>query len=228
MGARVGYKLNDGITLNYWIDNGAQQSEANNGFKDELFGFVATPRKNISWTVNYYLGQEHPDVIFFQSSPPPNLPTLQGVSFEPIPNPPTGKTHIFDSYVTWQKTPKLTFALEGDYVIERNLSTSAPIHVGDGAFYTRYQLTPKFALAGRTEYLSDRGGLYSGATQALKEVTLTTEWKLAAGFVARIEWRRDFSNQRFFYTNTLGLLSKQQSTAGVGVIWWFGKKTGPW
>jgi hypothetical protein len=228
MGARVAYKVNDGITLNYWIDNGAEQTEANNGFKDELFGFVATPRKNISWTANYYLGMEHPDVIFFQSSNPPGLPTLQGVSFEPISNPPTGKTHIFDSYVTWQATPKLSLALEGDYVIERNLTTSAPVHVDGEAFYTRYQLTPKFALAGRTEYISDRGGLYSGTTQALKEVTLTTEWKLVTGFVARIEWRRDFSNQKFFYTNTLGPLSKEQTTAGVGLVWWFGKKTGPW
>ena len=228
MGARVAYKVNDGITLNYWIDNGTQQTEANNGFKDQLFGFTATPHKNISWTANYYLGQEHPDVIFFQNSNPPNLPTLQGVSFEPILNPPTGKTHIFDSYATWQATPKLTFALEGDYVIERDLLTSPPIHVDDGAFYARYQVTPKFALAGRTEYLSDRGGLYTGTTQALKEVTLTTEWKFATGFVARIEWRRDFSNQPFFYTATLGTLSKSQSTAGIGLVWWFGKKTGPW
>jgi hypothetical protein len=228
MGARVGYKVNDALTLNYWIDNGTEQTEAFNGFKDELFGFSATPHKNISWTVNYYLGQEHPDVVFFQNSNPPGLPTQQGVSFEPLPNPPTGKTHIFDSYVTWQAAPKLTFAIEGDYVIERNLTTSAPVHVDDGAFYTRYQLTPRTALAGRTEYLSDRGGLFSGATQALKEVTLTYEWKVATGFVARLEWRRDFSNQRFFYTSTLGPLSKEQTTAGLGLVWWFGKKTGPW
>ncbi len=228
MGARVAYKVNDGVTLNYWIDNGTQQTEAFNGFKDQLFGFAAAPRKNISWTTNYYLGQEHPDVIFFQSSNPSGLPTQQGVSFQPISNPPTGKTHIFDSYITWQSTPKLTIALEGDYVIERNLTTSAPVHVDGGAFYTRYQLTPSFALAGRTEYISDRGGLYSGTTQALKEVTLTTEWKVAAGFVARLEWRRDFSNQPFFYTAALGSLSKQQTTTGLGLVWWFGKKTGPW
>jgi hypothetical protein len=228
MGARVAFKVNDKISLNYWIDNGAEQTEANNGFKDELFGFVATPRKNISWTANYYLGQEHPDVIFFQNSSPPGLPTQQGVSFQPISNPPTGKTHIFDSYVSWQATPKWTLALEGDDVIERNLKTSAPVHVDGGALYARYQMTPLFALAGRAEYISDRGGLYTGTTQALKEVTLTTEWKLATGFVARIEWRRDFSNQRFFYTNMVGPLSKEQTTAGVGLVWWFGKKTGAW
>jgi hypothetical protein len=38
----------------------------------------------------------------------------------------------------------------------------------------------------------------------------------------REEWRRDFSNQSFFLTNTLGLLNKQQTTAGIGLVWWFG------
>lgn len=228
MGVRAAYKVNDALTVNYWIDNGTQQTEAFNGFKDELFGFVATPRKNISWTVNYYLGQEHPDVVFFPYTNPPGLPTLQGISFEPISPAPKGKMHIFDSYATWQPTDKWTVALEGDYVIQREQTNSAPSHVDGDAVYLRYQLTPKFAVAGRTEYVSDRGGLYTGNTQALKEATLTTEYKVADGFVARIEWRRDFSNHPFFLTDTLGILSKHQTTATLGVVWWFGKKTGVW
>jgi Putative beta-barrel porin-2, OmpL-like. bbp2 len=227
MGVRAAYKVNDAITLNYWLDNGTQQTEAFNNFKDQLFGFTATPRKNFSWTVNYYLGQEHPDVIYYPYTSPPGLPTLQGESFQPIIPAPKGKTHIFDSYAMWQPG-RWTLAFEGDYVIERDQTNSAPIHTEGGAFYARYQLTPKVALAGRTEYISDRGGLYSGANQALKETTLTTEYKAAEGFVVRLEWRRDFSNQRYFLTDTLGLLSKQQTTATVGVVWWFGKKTGVW
>ena len=41
--------------------NGTNQSEPTNGYKDEMFGFVLTPTKSITWTSNYYLGQEHPD-----------------------------------------------------------------------------------------------------------------------------------------------------------------------
>ena len=48
--------------------------------------------------------------------PPPVQP---GLCFEKISPAPNGKTHIFDSYVTWQTTPKLAFTLEGDYVIQR-------------------------------------------------------------------------------------------------------------
>ena len=44
----------------------------------------------------------------------------------------------------------------------------------------------------------------------------------------REEWRRDFSNQPFFLTNILGSLSKQQTTAGIGLVWWFGGKQGAW
>ena len=113
-------------------------------------------------------------------------------------------------------------------MIERDQTKSRPVHTDGGAFYTRYQLTKKFALAGRSEYISDRGGLYSGSTQALKEMTLTTEYKVAEGLMMRLEWRRDFSNQRYFLTDTLDLLSKHQTTATIGVVWWFGKKTSAW
>jgi hypothetical protein len=167
-------------------------------------------------------------VVYFPYTNPPGLPTIQGESFEPIVPAPTGKTHIFDSYATWDATKKLTLAFEGDYVIERLNPTSAPVHVDGGAFYMRYQLPKNFYVAGRTEYLSDRGGLYSGTTQALKETTLTTEYRVANQFIVMLEWRRDYSNQPFFLTNALGILSKHQTTATVGVVWWFGKKTGPW
>ncbi len=228
MGVRAAYKVNDTLTLNYWIDNGTQQTEAFNGFKDELFGFVLQPRKTVSWTVNYYLGQEHPDVVYYPYTSPAGLPTIQGESFSPIVNPAQGKTHIFDSYATWTPTDRWTLAAEADDVIQRQLPTSAPGHTDGGALYARYQLTPKLALAARGEYISDQGGLYTGVSQQLKEATLTTEYKVAAGFIARIEWRRDMSNHPYFLTDTLNMLGRHQTTATVGVIWWFGKKTGAW
>jgi Putative beta-barrel porin-2, OmpL-like. bbp2 len=232
MGFRTSYPVNDHLTLNYWVINGNNQVEPTNGFKDELFGFTATPRKTISWTMNYYLGQDHPDRV----SVPPTLPipVQPGLSFAPIIPAPDGRLHIFDSYVSWQPTPKLTVAIEGDYVIERLWrnsapgESSAPSHVDGGAAYLQYKLTPKFTLAGRAEYLSDRGGLFSGLTQALKETTATFDYNVADGFLMRYEWRRDFSNQPSFLTDTQGLLSKQQNTATLGLVWWWGRKQGAW
>jgi hypothetical protein len=228
MGARVNYKVNDVVALNYWITNGTEQTEPFNGFKDQMFGFVIQPRKTVTWTVNYYLGQEHPDVEFLPNYTGTSLPTEQGLAFEPIPNAPSGKLHIFDNYLTWQASQKLSFAWEGDYVVQRLYTNSAPQHVIGAAVYGRYQLAPKFAIAARTEYVSDRGGLFSGTTQAVKEDTFTVEHVIADGLLVRAEWRRDASNHPYFLTDALGILKKEQNTATVGVVWWFGGKQGVW
>jgi hypothetical protein len=232
MGLRANYPVNDRFAVNYWLVNGTNQSEATNGFKDQLFGFVAKPQKPLTWTVNYYLGQEHPDRVVVSPSGP--IPVQPALSFQAIRPAPDGRLHIFDSYITWQASSAWTVALEGDYVIERLWRnegpgrSSAPSHVTGGAAYMRYQFTPKLALAGRAEYLSDRGGLFSGLTQALKETTATFDYLPAEGFLMRFEWRRDFSNQPSFLTDTQGVLSKQQTTATVGLIWWWGRKVGLW
>jgi hypothetical protein len=228
MGVRANYKLNSILGVNYWIVNGTQQTEPTNGYKDEMFGLVVQPHKTLNWTINYYLGQEHPNVIFNPPNPPPGLPTLQGTPIEPIPNAPQGKLHIFDSYATWTPLNNLTFGLEGDYEIERLETNSAPSHADGGAGYARYQLTPRIALATRAEYLSDRGGLFSGVTQALKENTFTLQYKLADGFMTMWEWRRDYTNRPYFLTDTLGILKREQNTATMGLMWWFGQKQGPW
>jgi hypothetical protein len=227
MGARLHYQVNSVLGLNYWLTNGTQQTEPFNGYKDQLAGIVLQPTKSLNWTVNYYRGQEHPDFEFVTNGPP-DLPTLQGMPFEPISNPPTGRLNILDTYATLNATSKLTLAWEGDYVIERLYTTSAPAHTDGGAAYLRYQLTPRIALAARSEYLSDRGGLFTGTTQAVKEGTLTFEYKFTDNLVMREEWRRDWSNQPYFLTSALGLLKNNQNTATVGVVWWFGGKSGAW
>jgi hypothetical protein len=83
-------------------------------------------------------------------------------------------------------------------------------------------------MAGRAEYLSDRGALFSGLSQALKETTLTSTYRFAERFMARAEGRYDFSNQPFFYTSAFGVIKKSQFTATLGLIWWYGGKSGSW
>ena len=237
MGFRVKYQVNDKFRLNYWLVNGTNQTEPNNGFKDEMFGFVLTPNKRVSWTMNYYFGQENPDAVPTTDCPP--VPVQPGLCFAPVTPAPQGKLHIFDTYVNWQATPKWTFALEGDYVVERRWATSgpgrdsAPAHTWGGAGYIEYQFSPKAFLAGRTEYLSDNGsfftgGLFSNVTEALKEFTLTYTYNVADGLQLKTEYRYDWSNQPVFLTSHKDVFSKDQSTATLGMIWWFGRKQGAW
>ncbi|MGC2511444.1 MAG: hypothetical protein WA430_12815, partial [Acidobacteriaceae bacterium] len=71
-------------------------------------------------------------------------------------------------------------------------------------------------------------GLFSGASQALKESTVTADYQLTDGFKVFLEWRRDFSNQPYFRTATVDQLTPQQTTAGFGRVWWFGQMQGAW
>jgi len=232
MGLRASIPLSDRFAINYWLVNGTNQVEATNGFKDQLFGFTAKPSNSVSWTVNYYLGQEHPDREAADNCGP--VPIQPGLCFTAIRPAPNGRTHIFDSYVTWKATPKLAFALEGDYFIQRLWQnsapgqSSAPSHTDGGAAYFQYQVTPKIALATRAAYMSDRGALFSGISQALKENTLTLDYKVSEGLLMRYEWRRDFSNQPSFLSDAQGVLSKDQNTATLGIVWWWGRKEGSW
>lgn len=230
-GVRTAYHLNSKLALNYWAVNGTNQSEPTNGFKDELFGYVLQPTKSLTWTANYYLGQEHPDSAASTSCPVPLQP---GLCFTPVSPAPNGKLHIIDSYATWQATPKLTLQGEADYVIQREWvnaapgRSSAPQHVIGGVGYAQYQLSPRISLAARGEYLSDRGGMFSGTTQALKETTATYEYKFSDWFDAFFEYRRDFSNRPYFQTTNSAFPLSHQDTAAVGLVWWSGGKQGAW
>jgi hypothetical protein len=204
MGVRTTYNVNDKLSVQHWLVNGANQTEDFNVGKSNAFLFTIKPTKTVSGNVNYYFGQESHD---------PKL---------------NGRTHIFDTYASWSPSAKVTAAGEFDYVVSRSASTTAPGHVIGGAGYLQYHFTPRLSLATRFEYLKDQGGLFSGATQALKENTLTFTYQFIEGFQMRLEQRRDFSNLPFFVTATPGQLKKEQNTSTVGLIWWFGGKRESW
>ena len=225
MGVRAHYNFNDKLGVNYWVVNGTNQSEPTNGYRDELFGFVAAPRKNVSWTLNYYLGQEHPDA---QAATNCTVPVQPGLCYQPLPGAENGKLHILDSYVSWNATPKLTLAGEGDYVIQRAYSESAPQHVDGGAGYAQYQFSPRTWFAVRAEYLSDRGGMFSNATQALKEATATYRYNVSDNLAVFLEYRHDWTNIAYFVTNNPAAPATHQDTLGTGVVWWYGGKQGAW
>lgn len=230
-GARASYAFNDKLKANYWVVNGTNQSEPTNGFKDELFGFVLTPGKRLSWTSNYYLGQEHPD-----ATPASNcvIPEQPGLCVNPIFPAPNGKLHILNNYATWQVTPKFTLVGEGDYLVQRLWAhaapgqSSAPAHVSGGVAYAQFQPTPRISLAARAEYMSDRNGLFSNAHQSLKEITGTYKHQIADNFDVFLEFRRDWTNQPYFRTHLPNVLAAHQTTATVGLVWWYGGKQGSW
>jgi TolA-binding protein len=227
-GFRVAYPFNDKLTATYWLVNGANQSEDFNGFKSQAALLTFKPTKRITAQANYYVGQEQRVRTSILNPTFPVLPTQPGLSPVEIHPEARGRFHVLDAYATFNVTDKLTFALEGDYVINRVFRNSPPLRVTGGVAYARYQFTPHFAMAGRFEYLSDRAGLFSSLTQALKEHTLTAEYKFGEGFLLRGEYRRDYSNLPFFLTDLPDVLKKEQNTATLGLVWWWGRKKGAW
>jgi hypothetical protein len=224
-GFRSSYNVAPWLNVNYWLVNGVQQSEDFNGNKSQALLLAFKPAKTLTWNVNYYTGVEDRDTVPALNPGIPVLPTQPGLSHLLL-HTPGHRLNIIDTYATWSSNAKLTLAVEADYVTHRADVASA--HVSAAAGYARYQFTPRFALSGRGEYLNDIGGLFSGTAQALKEATLTADYLFAEGFLMRTEWRRDFSNRQFFLTDSVDILKREQNTATLGLVWWFGRKQGAW
>ena len=176
MGIRANYEVNKKLALNYWIVNGTNQTEPTNGFKDEMFGFVLTPEQDHQLDHELLLrpgASRCRSDCHLRSGSRAAGPVLRRRSVRRPTASCTSSTAMY-----WQTTPKLTLQLEGDYVIQRLWAnagpgqSSAPAHT-DGRRGLR-QVSIHAAgptSPGRGEYLSDRGGLFSGVTEALKEVT---------------------------------------------------------
>jgi hypothetical protein len=228
MGLRANYNVTPKVNVAYWLVNGANDTEDLNGFKSQAFLFTLKPASTLTWNINYYFGQEARDVQPTLNPGLPAAPTQPGLPVQNISPAPTGREHIFDTYATWNPTPKWTVVGEADYVLNRTYAEQRPGRVVIGGMEAKYALPRNWSAGARAEYFDDRGGLFSGTTQALKEVTFVADHIVAPGFLARAEYRRDFSNQRFFLTDTTGVLARAQTTATLGLVYWWGMKQGSW
>ncbi|HYZ85160.1 MAG TPA: outer membrane beta-barrel protein [Bryobacteraceae bacterium] len=228
MGFRTSYAINDRLSVTNYLVNGANQTEDFNGFKSTAFLINIKPTSKISWNLNYFIGQEQRDLVPDLNPGLPTLPTQPGLSTTPIRPTPNGRFQVMDTYASWNATDKLLLVGELDTVLNRTFKNSPPSRATGGAAYVKYQFTPKFHLGGRFEVMQDSGGIFSLVSQTLKEATVTAVYEIANGLQTRWEYRRDFSNVPFFLTDTLGVLKKEQNTATLGLIWWFGGKEGSW
>jgi hypothetical protein len=228
VGLRANYNITPKVNFTYWLVNGANDTEDLNGFKSQGFLFALKPTSSLTWNINYYFGQEARDVQSTLNPSAPASPTQPGLPTTNISPAPAGREHIFDTYATWQATSKLTLIGEADYVLNRSVSEQSPARVAIGGFTAKYALARNWTIGARTEYFDDRGGLFSGTTQALKEATVVLDHSFAPGFIGRAEYRRDWSNQRFFLSDTAGSLMHAQTTATLGLMYWWGTKQGSW
>ena len=199
--------VSDEVTVLYMLTNGIQQTEDFNNFKSSHFSAVVKPAGSVTWTTNYYFGQEQPD--------------------SSLPDGPDGYFRVFDTYVAYTATTALSFGLDVNYVTNEVNKADDSLALQGTGVYARYQVTAPASLSVRYERLDDEG-LFGGIDQVLQEVTATLEYKFAEGFLVRGEFRRDWSDEPFFTGPRPDDLRGHQNTALVGLVWWFGNKQGAW
>ena len=207
MGVRLTLPVSDKVTLMYALTNGIQQTEDFNTFKSSHVTAIIKPVSSLAWTTSYYAGREQPD--------------------GGLPDGPDGVFRVIDSYVTYTASPKLTLGVDANYVTNEVRKADESISLQGTGAYARYQVSAPAAVSLRYERLDDEG-LFGGIEQVLQEFTATFEHKFADGFLARAEFRRDWSNAQFFPGPRSGELRTRQNTALVGLVWWFGNKSGAW
>jgi Putative beta-barrel porin-2, OmpL-like. bbp2 len=204
-GFRVKYAFNDKAALSGFVFNGWDNVFENNVGEDagKTVGFQLglTPNKKFALTQTYLAGPE---------APLANLPAISARD---------NWRHIADTVVTVYATDKLT--LLGNFVYGSDANNDGVRgHWTGFAGYFKYAFNNRFAFAPRFEVFNDKDGLRTGVAQTVKDITLTQEVKLLNNFITRFEYRRDFSNQRFF-TNSAGVAKDNQNTFTLGISYFF-------
>ena len=209
VGLRTSMPVTKTFTGGVQVVNGWNNFSDNNSGKTVGFTGVYTKTK-YTWSGTFYTGPENKDTN-------------------------KGFRNLLDSTLLLTPTAKFSAYLNYDYVQNRNAvlvspskyQTSSLDHLQGIALAAHYQLTGTFAVAGRYEYLADGtssgSAIGTGTHQKLNEVTVTGEYKLPEGLLARLEYRRDGADQPYFDKGSSKLV-EGQSTVEVGVVAFFGPK----
>ena len=194
MGVRVSYSPTDKVTLAGYLVNGWNNSLDNNSGKTVIGSITFKPTSAFTFIENYIGGTE-------------------------ATAPATGMRNLSDTVVSYTASKAVSLAGNFDYGTD---SATSQTWWG-AAGYLRYQVNDVVAITPRFEYLNDKDGFMTGASQKPMEGTITFEFKDKSGVTLRAEYRHDMSDQSFFTKDT-GATSKSQDTVTVGLLYAFSTK----
>jgi hypothetical protein len=197
-GARISKPITSFWTAGVQLVNGWNNVEDNNGGKTVGLTSALTSKK-VSLFTNYYTGPEK----------------ARGLE---------GNRHFIDNVLLLTPHDKASFYINYDYGVDK-----APSQFGGNknwwgiALAGHFQLNDCFSISPRYETYNDIDGFITGVSQKLQEFTITGEAKMAKGFLTRVEYRRDWSDQPYFDRGNEPGSSKNQDTVLVGFVVYFGK-----
>ena len=127
--------------------------------------------------------------------------------------------------LSWNAYAGLTDRVEAmvnmDYISATDEMGTSATSWGLGG-YLRFHVNDRVRIAERYEFMNDREGRSTGVEQMLMENTVTLEFQPVvddARFLARLEYRRDWSDADFFSCSGCGEgLSKSQNTFTIGDV----------
>lgn len=195
-GARATIPVTKAFSTGVQLVNGWNSLGTNNGM--QTVGLVGNfTWKKATWSNDYYTG-----------------PQQEGLD--------RGYRQLYDTTLLLTPNAKSNIYFNFDYGTDKLTGVRAK-WTGFAAA-ARYQLTNRFAIAPRAEVFNDMDGFSTGATQMLKEFTLTGEMKIREGVISRLEFRRDMSDKPYFDRGAGIMVAKNQTTLALGVIAFFGPK----
>jgi Putative beta-barrel porin-2, OmpL-like. bbp2 len=192
-GLRVTMPVTSTWTLGTQVVTGWNLVRDNNTGK--TIGFTSSntfAKGKLTITNNYYAGPENDDTN-------------------------AGWRSFYDLVVTADENRRVSTYLNVDIGSNRNTGGTTS-HFRGVAAAGRYRLRHAFAISPRLEYYCDCDGFWTGIPQHLKEFTLTGERKFNGGFIARLEWRRDWSDKPFFQDGPNPRTLGYQSMVTLGLI----------
>lgn len=203
-GARASMPLNQYFTAGVQLVNGWNNVEDNNSGKTVGFTTALTTPK-IAWFNTYYLGNEKTD-------------TIDGVHVAA-----KGVRHFYDTVVSLNPNGRLNGSINFDYGVDSNPNARDNVFYGI-SLAARAIGNDYFAISPRYDWYKDRDGFITTRSQTLQEFTLTGDFKMREGFLMRLEYRRDWSSVPFFDRGNELASARNQNTALVGFIVYFGPR----
>jgi hypothetical protein len=219
MGLRTSMPITKSETIGFQLVNGWNNITDNNAGKTIGLTSLYTKAK-YNWALNYYVGPENTgtdkgfrNLIDTTLNLTPNAKWTGYINYDYVQN-----RNAAQVTTVLTGVPPTPVPVPGKYV------TTNLVHTQGIAMEARYQATGTVAFSGRYEYLADESGSITGTPKAgLDEFTITGEYKMAAGLLARLEYRRDATDNPYFQKGTSKLV-KAQSTLELGVVAFFGPK----
>ncbi|MFN3739355.1 MAG: porin [Thermodesulfovibrionales bacterium] len=190
-GLKISYPFSNVLSAYLYIVNGWDNTDDNNKGKTAGLSIGYAPFEHIALTFNLMYGPEQD-------------------------NNNSNNRFLFDWVGTIKPIKALSFILNTDYATEQEAAPDGSDAKWYGiALIVKYDFNDFSSLSLRTEYFKDDKGVRTGQPQALKEITLTPEFRIARSFILRPEYRHDWSDKESFDSGS----KKSQDTLALGVMY---------